>query len=109
MFLLTQIVIETIPVKPLLQMSSAHCYSILVIQVISNAQELFYLYDWLTWVNAPGAQVEKVDMSRAVPVPVEDVCSNTDSNNDINSSSSSSNSSTNTGEIGEGTRGGSVS
>jgi hypothetical protein len=109
MFLLTQIVIETIPVKPLLQMSSAHCYSILVIQVISNAQELFYLYDWLTWVNAPGAQVEKVDMSRAVPVPVEDVCSNTYSNNDINSSSSSSNSSTNTGEIGEGTRGRSVS
>ena len=109
MFLLTQIVIETIPVKPLLQMSSAHCYSILVIQVISNAQELFYLYDWLTWVNAPGAQVEKVDMSRAVPVPVEDVCSNTYSNNDINSSNSSSNSSTNTGEIGEGTRGRSVS
>jgi hypothetical protein len=39
-----------------------------------------------------------------VPVPVEDVCSNTYSNNDISSSSSSSNSSTNTGEIGEGTR-----
>jgi hypothetical protein len=43
-------------------------------------------------------------MSRAVPVPVEDVCSNTDSNNDINSSNSSSNSSTSTGEIGEGRR-----
>jgi hypothetical protein len=52
------------------------------------------------------AQVEKVDMSRAVPVPVEDVChSNTYSNNDINSS----NSSTNAGEIGEGTRRQSVS
>jgi hypothetical protein len=48
-------------------------------------------------------------MSRAVPVPVEDVCSNTYSNNDINSSNSSSNSSTNTGEIGEGTRRQSVS
>jgi hypothetical protein len=58
----------------------------------------------LDTVNTPGAQVEKVDMSRDVPVPVEDVCSNTDSNNDINSSNSSSNSSTNTGEIGEGTR-----
>ena len=41
-------------------------------------------------------------MSRAVPVPVEDVCSNTDSNNDINSSSSSSSGGTNTREIGEG-------
>jgi hypothetical protein len=40
-------------------------------------------------------------MSRAVPVPVEDVCSNTGSNNDINSSNSSSNSSTSTGEIAE--------
>ncbi|HEU4823912.1 MAG TPA: hypothetical protein VFS97_10855 [Nitrososphaeraceae archaeon] len=48
-------------------------------------------------------------MSRAVPVPVEDVCSNTDSDNDINSSNSSSNSSTNAGEIGEGTRRQSVS
>ena len=57
----------------------------------------------------PRVQVDKVDMSRAVPVPVEDVYSNTDSNNDINSSNSSSNSSTSTGEIGEGTRGRSVS
>ena len=58
----------------------------------------------LDTVNTPGAQVGKVDMSRAVPVPVGDVCSNTDSNNDINSSNSGSNSSTNTGEIGEGIR-----
>ena len=35
-------------------------------------------------------------MSRAVPVPVEDVCSNTDSNNDINSSNDSGSGGTNT-------------
>jgi hypothetical protein len=55
-------------------------------------------------LHTPGVQVDKVDMSRAVPVPVEDVCSNTGRNNDINSSNSSSNSSTSTGEIGEGRR-----
>ena len=60
-------------------------------------------------LHTPGVQADKVDMNRAVPVPVEDVCSNTDSNNDINSSNSSSNSSTSTVEIGEGKRRQSVS
>jgi hypothetical protein len=53
-------------------------------------------------LHTPGVQVDKVDMSRAVPVPVEDVCSNTDSNNDINSSNDSGSGGTNTREIGEG-------
>jgi hypothetical protein len=55
-------------------------------------------------LHTPGVQVDKVDMSRAVPVPVEDVCSNTDSNNDINSSNDSGSGGTNTREIEEGRR-----